>query len=102
MWVQVRIFSSQEHTSALLAGDVTAAVGWSTELVPLSDRSTNISLVAPASGEGPLLHMINAPKHGTVMGSLSGWCQMLRSRQDLLKVKCSLVHPFCPMPCYLA
>ncbi len=44
------MFSSREHTRALAAGDVWAAVGWSGDLLPLAERSANIALTAPASG----------------------------------------------------
>lgn len=47
---QVRLLSSQEHVRALSAGDVWAAVGWSHDLIPLAERSSNLVLVAPASG----------------------------------------------------
>ena len=35
---------------AAAAGDVWAAVGWSHDLIPLAERSSNIVLVAPAAG----------------------------------------------------
>jgi hypothetical protein len=47
---QVRVFSSRDHTRALAAGDVWAAVGWSGDLLPLAERSSNVALTAPASG----------------------------------------------------
>lgn len=55
---QVKLFSSQEHTSALMAGDVPVAIGWSDQMVPLADRSTNIALVAPQSGKLPFLQSL--------------------------------------------
>lgn len=48
--MQVRLFSSREHTRALLANDVWAVVGSSQDLIPLTLRMSNISLVAPVSG----------------------------------------------------
>jgi spermidine/putrescine-binding protein len=47
---QVRLFSDRDATRALSAGDVWAVVGWSGDLLPLRQRSTNVALVAPASG----------------------------------------------------
>ncbi|KAK9817763.1 hypothetical protein WJX72_001828 [[Myrmecia] bisecta] len=47
---QVRLFSNQEHTRAVTAGDAWAVVGWSGDLIPLASRSTAVHLVAPQSG----------------------------------------------------
>ncbi|KAK9845493.1 hypothetical protein WJX81_007872 [Elliptochloris bilobata] len=47
---QVRVFSSREHTRALAAGDVWAVVGWSGDLLPIAERSANVTLSAPVSG----------------------------------------------------
>ena len=48
--MQVRVFSSREHTRALSANDVWAVVGWSGDIIPLAERINDVVLVAPASG----------------------------------------------------
>ena len=48
--MQVRVFSSREHTRALSASDVWAVVGWSGDIIPLAERINDVVLVAPASG----------------------------------------------------
>ena len=48
--MQVRVFSSREHTRALSASDVWAVVGWSGDVIPLAERINDVVLVAPASG----------------------------------------------------
>ena len=45
--LQVRVFSGRDHTRALGATDVWAAVGWSGDLIPLAERSADVALVAP-------------------------------------------------------
>jgi len=47
---QVRLFSQSEARRALAAGDVWAWVGPSEELLPAVASSSNVRLVAPASG----------------------------------------------------
>ena len=52
---QVRLFSSRDLGSSLHVGDISVAVGWSGDLVPWAARSSNIVLIAPASGGVPAL-----------------------------------------------
>eukprot|EP00878_Enallax_costatus_P040752 GHUV01047116.1.p1 GENE.GHUV01047116.1~~GHUV01047116.1.p1 ORF type:complete len:269 (+),score=63.83 GHUV01047116.1:54-860(+) len=47
---QARLFSSQDHVRALLAGDVWVVIGSSTDLVPLAERTPSVNLVAPRDG----------------------------------------------------
>lgn len=47
---QACLFSSNDHVRALIAGDAWVAVGSSTDLVPLSERTPSVDLVAPADG----------------------------------------------------
>ena len=48
--MQMRQVTEREAGLALQAGDVSAIVGSSQDLIPLALRHNNISLVAPASG----------------------------------------------------
>jgi hypothetical protein len=68
---QVRVFSSRDHTRALAAGDAWAAVGWSGDLLPLAERSSNVALTAPASGV-PLWADLWAVPAGAAGGSEVG------------------------------
>ena len=52
---QVRLFSSRDLGSSLHVGDISVAVGWSGDLVPWAARSSNIVLIAPASGSMPAM-----------------------------------------------
>jgi spermidine/putrescine-binding protein len=47
---QARLFSCQDHVRALLAGDVWLAVGSSSDLVLLGERTPSVELLAPADG----------------------------------------------------
>ncbi|KAK9807227.1 hypothetical protein WJX73_010860 [Symbiochloris irregularis] len=60
---QIAFFSSQDHTHALLAGRVSVCVGSSGDLLPLSARSSNVSLVAPASGTALHADLWCCPAH---------------------------------------
>lgn len=48
--MQVRQVSAREQQQALTAGNIWAAVGPSSSLVPLALQHNNIALIAPASG----------------------------------------------------
>eukprot|EP00850_Spirogloea_muscicola_P016639 SM000136S00185 [mRNA] locus=s136:236230:239644:- [translate_table: standard] len=47
---QVRVFDNVHYLKALSAGDVYAAVGWSTDVIPFAKRAGNVTVVVPASG----------------------------------------------------
>lgn len=47
---QVKVFSSRDHVRALGAGEVDAVVGWSDDVLPLVQRTTNLAAAAPLSG----------------------------------------------------
>lgn len=47
---QVKFYSSDAYLQPLLLGDTWAAVGWSTEVLPLLKREHDLAAVVPASG----------------------------------------------------
>ncbi len=47
---QVKLYSSDAYLQSLLLGDTWLAVGWSTDILSLLQRSPNIATVIPASG----------------------------------------------------
>ncbi len=47
---QIRLYSSDAYLQPLLLGDIWLAVGWSTDILPLLQRSPTIATVMPASG----------------------------------------------------
>ena len=49
LW-QVRLFDDVDYLKAMGAGDVWVAVGWSSDVIPFSKRTSNISVFAPESG----------------------------------------------------
>ena len=55
--------SSQEQQQALQSGDLWAAVGPSSTLVPLAMRQNKLTLVAPASGTSLWSHLWVVPSH---------------------------------------
>lgn len=47
---QVRFYSSQHYLQPLILGDVWLSVGWSDDILPVSDRYNKIKIVVPQSG----------------------------------------------------
>jgi putative spermidine/putrescine transport system substrate-binding protein len=47
---QVKFYSSQHYLQPLILGDVWLSVGWSDDILPLSDRYNKIKVVVPQSG----------------------------------------------------
>lgn len=47
---QVKLYSSDAYLQPLLLGDTWLAVGWSTDLLPLTQRNQTLAVVVPKSG----------------------------------------------------
>lgn len=47
---QVKLYSSDKYLQPLVLGDTWLAVGWSTDILELTKRYSNIGIVVPASG----------------------------------------------------
>ncbi|MGK7942766.1 MAG: extracellular solute-binding protein [Crocosphaera sp.] len=47
---QVKYYSDRHYLQPLLVGDVWVSVGWSNEIIPLTNKNRNIKAVIPASG----------------------------------------------------
>ncbi|KAK7359324.1 hypothetical protein VNO77_01279 [Canavalia gladiata] len=47
---QVRLFDSSNYLKAFGAGDVWVAVGWSSDVIPVAKRMSNVAVVVPKSG----------------------------------------------------
>ncbi|MEW5310112.1 MAG: hypothetical protein WDW38_001941 [Sanguina aurantia] len=47
---QALLFSSRDHVRAVTAGDAWAVVGWSADLVQLSERVNSVETISPLSG----------------------------------------------------
>ena len=48
--LQVRLFDSVNYLKAFGVGDVWVAVGWSTDVIPIAKRSSNVAVIVPKSG----------------------------------------------------
>lgn len=48
--MQVRLFDSMNYLKAFGAGDAWVAVGWSSDVLPVAKRMSNIAVVVPKSG----------------------------------------------------
>ena len=60
--MQIMQVSSREQQQALQSGDLWAAVGPSSTLIPLAMRQNKIDLVAPASGTALWSHLWVVPR----------------------------------------
>ncbi|WOL17230.1 hypothetical protein Cni_G26019 [Canna indica] len=47
---QVRLFDSVHYLKAFSVGDVWVAVGWSSDVIPVAKRMSNVAVVVPKSG----------------------------------------------------
>ncbi|GLT74914.1 hypothetical protein SLA2020_466790 [Shorea laevis] len=47
---QVRLFDSEHYVKAFSVGDVWVAVGWSSEVLPVAKRMSNVAVIVPKSG----------------------------------------------------
>ncbi|XP_050272754.1 uncharacterized protein LOC126715938 [Quercus robur] len=47
---QVRLFDSVNYLKAFGVGDVWVAVGWSSDVIPIAKRSSNVAVIVPKSG----------------------------------------------------
>jgi putative spermidine/putrescine transport system substrate-binding protein len=47
---QIKFYSSEHYLEPLIIGDTWLAVGWSTDILPLSKRYSNLGFVIPQSG----------------------------------------------------
>ena len=47
---QAKLYSSDRYLQPLILGDTWVAVGWSTDIVPVTERRSNIEYVVPKSG----------------------------------------------------
>lgn len=65
MW-QILQVSSREQQQALQSGDLWAAVGPSSTLIPLAMRQSKIDLVAPASGTALWSHLWVVPRNSRI------------------------------------
>nr|XP_009402975.1 PREDICTED: uncharacterized protein LOC103986645 [Musa acuminata subsp. malaccensis] len=47
---QVRLFDSVHYLKAFSSGDVWVAVGWSSDVIPVAKRMSNVAVIVPKSG----------------------------------------------------
>ncbi|XP_010540693.1 PREDICTED: uncharacterized protein LOC104814375 isoform X2 [Tarenaya hassleriana] len=47
---QVRLFDSNNYLKAFNVGDVWVAVGWSSDVIPMAKRMSNVTVIVPKSG----------------------------------------------------
>ena len=48
--MQVRLFDNTHYLKAFGVGDVWVAVGWSSDVIPVAKRMSNVAVVVPKSG----------------------------------------------------
>ena len=68
---QVKLYSSNNYLQALILGDAWLAVGWSTDILPLTKRYSNIKIAVPKSGTSLWTDLWVQPKYLSVDSSAS-------------------------------
>lgn len=71
---QIKFYSSDHYLEPLILGDTWLAVGWSTDILPLSKRYSNLSFVVPQSGTSLWADLWVQPRlPESNFGELSQW-----------------------------
>jgi putative spermidine/putrescine transport system substrate-binding protein len=60
---QIKLYSSDAYIQPLLLGDTWLAVGWSTDILPLLQRSPQIAVIVPQSGTALWADVWTHPRH---------------------------------------
>ncbi|MBF2097911.1 MAG: extracellular solute-binding protein [Gloeomargaritaceae cyanobacterium C42_A2020_066] len=85
---QVRLYSNRYYLQPLMQGDVWAAVGWSSDLLPVARRNPMLGVVVPRSGTALWADLWVAPRAaGAVPPLAQDWlqfCHQPRQGQSLL------------------
>lgn len=63
---QVKLYSSSAYLQPLLLGDTWLAVGWSTDILPILQRNSNLAAVFPAAGTALWADLWVRPKLATI------------------------------------
>lgn len=61
--MQVRLFDNTHYLKAFGVGDVWVAVGWSSDVLPIAKRMSNIAVVVPKSGASLWADLWVCPAH---------------------------------------
>ena len=64
---QVKFYSSENYLQPLILGDTWLAVGWSTDILPLLKRYSNIKIAVPKSGTSLWTDLWVQPKYSSVV-----------------------------------
>ena len=64
---QVKFYSSENYLQPLILGDTWLAVGWSTDILPLLKRYSNIKIAVPQSGTSLWTDLWVQPKSSSVV-----------------------------------
>ena len=73
---QVKLYSSDKYLQPLIIGDTWLAVGWSSDILPLMKRYSNLGVVVPKSGTSLWADLWIQPKSPSQMADnspLSAW-----------------------------
>ena len=70
---QVKFYSSENYLQPLILGDTWLAVGWSTDILPLLKRYSNIKIVVPKSGTSLWTDLWVQPKYSSVSANEENW-----------------------------
>ncbi|XP_058767923.1 uncharacterized protein LOC131641638 [Vicia villosa] len=69
---QVRLFDSENYLKAFGVGDVWVAVGWSSDIIPVAKRMSNVAVIVPKSGASLWADLWAIPAASRIQTSLIG------------------------------
>lgn len=70
---QVKFYDSRNYLQPLILGDTWLAVGWSTDIIPVIERFSNIKAVIPASGTSLWADIWVKPRSQSVSENIYNW-----------------------------
>jgi len=70
---QVKYYDSRNYLQPLILGDTWLAVGWSTDIIPVIERFSNIKAVIPSSGTSLWADIWVKPRSHSVSENIYNW-----------------------------
>lgn len=70
---QVKFYDSRNYLQPLILGDTWLAVGWSTDIIPVVERFSNIKGIIPASGTSLWADIWVKPRSQSVSENIYNW-----------------------------
>ncbi len=94
---QVKVYSSTDYLQPLLTGDIWAAVGWSSDILPLLEEGGNIAAIAPKSGTALWSDLWVLPQNGPEASKVSRQWMEFWWKPDIAKALAEFTNAVSPI-----